>query len=162
MEAAHFGDRCHWCKHPKEKIRARALCGHCYRIHSKLEALKDDAAALKAQGKAIHPELDLDLRTYKQMAQSAKVEGRKYGEIHLREVKGLNLEHEFSHFSKRFAKKDLFHGLADVFDWSFSEDQKRLLYYLLSLILREDNRRRRKYRASNQAILSERGNPAAS
>jgi hypothetical protein len=78
------------------------------------------------------------------MVQLAKMEGSAYGDIHTRDVSGTDLETQFSLLSKAFIKKDLYDGEANLFDWSFSLDQKRLIYYLISKLMRERRRRARR------------------
>ena len=63
----------------------------------------------------------------------------------LDDIGGLELEPEFSFISKRFVKKDLYHGDANLFDWTFNANQKKVIFYLLSLMSREYLRRRRKW-----------------
>jgi hypothetical protein len=104
------------------------------------------------EGKPVPFDLEFNLHTYTKMAGFAQGEGRAYGNIHERRVSGEDLEGEFSFISKRFVKKDLFYGLASVFDWSFTPDQKRLIYYLLSQMSRSHLRRSRKLRAANEPM----------
>lgn len=79
------------------------------------------------------------------MVYLAKAEGSTYGNIHKKNVLGSNLELQFSQLSKALIKKDLYGGnAANLFDWSFSPDQKRLLYYLLSKVIRHRERKARR------------------
>jgi len=79
------------------------------------------------------------------MVYLAKAEGANYGNIHKKNVAGSNLELQFSQVSKALIRKDLYDGnTANVFDWSFSPDQKRLIFYLLSRVIRHRERSARR------------------
>jgi hypothetical protein len=78
------------------------------------------------------------------MVQLAKMEGSAYDDIHTKDVTGLDIEHQFSSLSEALIKKDLYFGTTNVFDRSFSPDQKRLIYYLLSKLWRGRLRRSRR------------------
>ena len=88
--------------------------------------------------------------TAREMERLAKDEGTAYGTIHKQEVDGIQLEFAFSRLSKAFIKQDLYHHSANLFDWSFSQDQRRLIYYLLSKVLRKHSRRHRRSKASSR------------
>jgi hypothetical protein len=92
--------------------------------------------------------LDFDYRVALEMEKNAKLEGRAYGNIPARPISGLELEHELSLLSKKFVKKDLFYGTANLFDWSFTTNQKKIIFYVLSLMSRAWLRRTRRMRAS--------------
>jgi hypothetical protein len=88
------------------------------------------------------------------MQKSAKVEGQTYGEYSA-DVTGLNLEQQFSYISRMFVHQDLYYGDASLFDWSFTPNQKRLLFYLLSLMSRAHLRRTRWHRALNSDLYGD-------
>jgi hypothetical protein len=151
LSSVHSGPRCSWCQHPDKKIYRKGLCSSCYRTSRKEAQLASAVEALKKNGRPVPFPLEFDLHTYAKMGELARGEGGAYGDIHQREITGLDLEWELSYVSKRFVKKDLFHGDANLFDWSFTPDQKRLLYYLLSKMSRAYLRRGRKNRAANSS-----------
>ncbi len=99
--------------------------------------------------------LDFDYRAALAMEKDAKGEGKAYGRLYYADITGLDVEHEFSDISRRFVRKDLYHGDTNLFDWSFQPNQKRLLFYLLSLMSRARLRRTRQYRAVNSDLYSE-------
>jgi hypothetical protein len=86
------------------------------------------------------------------MVHLAKMEGSAYGDLHRKDVTGLDLEHQFCLMSKSLVRKDLYFGDANLFDWSFSPDQKRLIYYLLSKVMRQRQRRARRGRAMGMVV----------
>jgi hypothetical protein len=76
------------------------------------------------------------------MVHLAKMEGSAYGDIHKKGVTGSEFEQQLSMLSNALFKKDLYYREANLFDWSFSPEQKRLIYYLLSKLMRERSRQR--------------------
>ena len=116
-----------------------------------MNRLSAEVKELKNRGKGhprfgpVPPALDFRFRAALKMEENAKAEGDIYGNVAKYDVGGLKLEHELSFISKRFVKKDLYYGDANLFDWTFSADQKRVIFYLLSLMSREYLCRRRKW-----------------
>ncbi len=140
---------CEWCKHPHQKTYRKGLCQNCYNISRtllRLEKLQSAVPERKGNRRFVLSDLDFELHAYQGMKALAKSEGRKYGQIATRDILGLDLENEFSRLSRRFVRKDL-SVAANVFDWSFNPDQKRLIFHLLSLINRKADRRHRKAKA---------------
>jgi hypothetical protein len=144
---------CGWCRYPLKRVYRAGLCRHCYDIRLEVNRLRKKVEAAKIKGGG-HPrfgpvpfELDFDYRVALEMEKDAKIEGQTYGEIATRTIYGLELETEMSFLSKQFLKKDLYYGEANLFDWSFSPDQKKVLFYLLSLMIREQLRKTRRFRA---------------
>jgi hypothetical protein len=86
------------------------------------------------------------------MEKSAKTEGRVYGQLHADDVTGYRLAKEFTFISESLVHQDLYRGDANLFDWSFTPNQKRLLLYLLSLSRRAYLRRTRWKRALSSAL----------
>lgn len=142
--------KCQWCQDPSRWVYRSGLCRHCYGISRRLAKAEKAVKTAKSSSKRVPPSLHLEVKTARRMADLAKAEGRTYGAIHERQVTGLDLEHQFSLLSERFLGMDLFYGKANLFDWSFSADQKRLIFYLLSRLDREFNRRHRRRIASSQ------------
>jgi hypothetical protein len=140
--------KCQWCQDPSRELYRARLCRHCYGISRRLA--KAEKTMLAAKSSPMHVShshiiwLDLQVKTAQKMVDLAKADGLRYGAIHERQVTGLDLEHQFSLLSQRFLRKDFFYGQANLFDWSFSADQKRLIFYLLAQLHREFNRRHRK------------------
>jgi len=89
-----------------------------------------------------HPPIGLksvNLRTKlvrSRMEESAKVDGLVYGPVCARDITGLDLEQEFSFISQELVRQNLYYDDANLFDWSFTQNQKRLIFYLLSLMSR--------------------------
>jgi hypothetical protein len=86
--------------------------------------------------------LEQKVNNAKKKAKLVKALGCSYGAVNERQVMGIDLEYQFSALSKCFTGKDLFSGQANLLDWSFTEDQKRLIFYLLSILHRESRRTR--------------------
>jgi hypothetical protein len=150
---------CKWCKHPEKRIRAKGLCNHCYRIQSSIDKLEARIAKFKARNVKhkigpVPPEVEWEYKTALKMAEHAKFEGescRRYKE----RFSGLDLETEFRMLSKRLLRKDFFVGMARLFDWSFTDTQRALLYYLLDKMLREYRRQHRRDIAGGIVLVEE-------
>jgi hypothetical protein len=147
LEQMHKGPSCEWCKHPEESLYAAGLCRHCYRIRQKVSNLKSKVRLCKERKQSISFDLDFRLKTAGKMVQFAKMEGSRYGNLDRKNVTGLDLEHQFSLLSTSLVREDLYFGHANLFDWSFSPDQKPLIYYLLSKVMRQRERKARRGRA---------------
>jgi len=128
------------------------LCRHCYDIRGKINRLRKQVEEHKKTAGGIPFELDYLYRTALAMEKDAKIEGQKYGQVYADDITGLRLEHEFSEISKRFVRRDLYYGKANLFGWSFTPSQKRLLFYLLSLMSRAHLSRTRWNRSLKFAI----------
>jgi hypothetical protein len=89
------------------------------------------------------------------MVELAKHEGQSYARF-ADPVTGLELEWEFRYVSKRWLRKDLFYGWANIFDWSFDQTQKRLLFCILRKMIVEDLRDRRRNIAEENVFNDER------
>lgn len=152
LEQMHRGSCCKWCKHPEKSLYAVGLCSHCYRIRQKVSNLESRVRLCKERKQSISFDLDLRLKTARKMVHLAKMEGSAYGDLHRKDVTGLDLEHQFCLMSKSLVRKDLYFGDANLFDWSFSPDQKRLIYYLLSKVMRQRQRRARRGRAMGMVV----------
>ena len=148
LEQMHREPSCEWCKHPEQPLYRAGFCRHCYRINREVSKLESQIRECKRRKQSISHYLLFRLKTARKMVYLAKAEGSTYGNIHKKNVLGSNLELQFSQLSKALIKKDLYDGnAANLFDWSFSPDQKRLIYYLLSKLMRERSRRARRGRA---------------
>ena len=139
--------RCKWCKDPLKIIYRVGYCRSCHKIRSELRQLKWRFEEDVKNGEDIHPGLEFQLKTVIKMARLVKLDGEVYGNLHIRSVDGLNVEYIFRKLSDRFVHEDLFHHYANLFDWSFSPSEKRMIYYLLSILIRKDNSRRRRHLA---------------
>jgi len=152
---------CDWCKHPVKPIYRAGLCRHCYDIRGKINRFRRKVEEYKKRGGGhpllgpVPPSLKGEYRAALKMEGSAKVEGRRYGRVYEGDINGLDLEHEFSCLGRLLVRRDLYQGHANLFDWSFTPSQKRLLFYLLSLMSREHLRRTRWRRAVNSALYEE-------
>ncbi len=144
LEQMHSDATCDWCKHPEKSLYRAGLCRHCYNISREVSKLESLAQKYKEIKRPVSFDLDLRLKAARKMVHLAKMEGSAYGDIHTKHVTGLDIEHLFSRLSKALIKKDLYYGAVNVFDRSFSPDQKRLIYYLLSKLWRERLRRSRR------------------
>ena len=89
------------------------------------------------------------------MVELAEHEGEFYFRF-AHPVTGLELEHELSYVSERWIRKDLFHGWANILDWSFDPTQKRLLYYILRKMIVEYLRANRRNIAEGNVFDNER------
>lgn len=147
LERIHSDATCQWCKHPEKPLHRAGLCRHCWKISREVSKLESRVQECKERKQSISFDLDFHLKSAKKMIHLAKMEGSAYGDIHRKDVTGLDLEHQFSLLSKALIRKDLFYGEANLFDWCFSLDQKRLIYYLISKLKRERLRRARRGRA---------------
>ena len=78
------------------------------------------------------------------MAQGAQIEGRKYGKVFEDDLADTTLEYEFRFLSTQSTGKDLFFGLTNSLNYSFSVNQRRYVFYLLSLMSREIRRKKRR------------------
>jgi hypothetical protein len=145
--------RCDWCKHTRKKVYRKGLCRHCYDISREVVKIEAQARAYREQGQPIQRFLDAKLDVARRMAESARVEGNTYGDIHMDDISGLTLEHEFSFISKLLLRKDLFYGKANLFGWSFTLPQRRLIFYLLSHLSREYLRRNRRQKATTASAM---------
>jgi hypothetical protein len=155
LEQIHREPSCEWCKHPEKSLYAAGLCRHCYRIRQKVSNLESTVRLCKERKQSISFGLDFRLKTARKMVNLAKMEGSRYGNLDRKNVTGVDLEHQFSLLSKSLVREDLYFGLANLFDWSFSPDQKRLIYYLISKVMREQSRRSRRGRAIALVIGSD-------
>ena len=96
------------------------------------------------------------------MVESAQMEGRRYGRFYDEDMNDLKLEHEWRALSERCVGKDLFYGIVNELNYSFSLNQRRYVFYLLSLISREwmrKNRRGIAYGIVQQATLDRPSGP---
>ncbi len=148
LESMYAETTCGWCKHPEEPLYRSGLCRHCYNISREISKFETSHEQYKQSKEPTPFELRFDLKTAREMARLAKDEGVVYGDIHKQNVTGVQLEYAFSALSKAFVKEDLYYQEANLFDWSFSLDQRRLIYYLLSKVLRKHSRRHRRQHAS--------------
>ena len=142
-------DTCEWCKHPEELLYRKHLCRHCYNISREIAKFELKVKKYEQADLPIPFILEYNLGVAKRMAQSAKREGSRYGDIHKRKIDGLDLEHEFSFLGESFIKQNLFHGHANIFDYCLSSSQKAFIFYNLSKLSRKymrRNRRRNAYR----------------
>jgi hypothetical protein len=160
---------CDWCKHPVKPVYRTGLCQHCYDIRRKQNRLRKKIEEYKKKLGEIPFEMDdlalryrnaladLEFRYRAAMAmeKDAKAECEGYGEMYAANIDGLNLEHQFSFISTKFVHQDLYHGDANLFDRSFTLNQKRLLSYLLSLMSRAYLRRTRWHRALNSDLYGD-------
>ena len=144
LEGIYAEAKCDWCKDPRGKIARSGLCWSCYRIKNTVAKLQSKMDKHKKRQVRIPFELRFDLTLGKQMARLAKAEGARYGSIHRENISGLDIEHELSSLSKHFLGKDLFFGDANLFQWSFSLSQRRLIFYVLSRLQREFLKRHRR------------------
>lgn len=144
LERMHSDATCEWCKHPEKSLYRASLCRHCYDISREASKLESQVEKCRRGQRPVPFELGFRLKSAKKMVQLAKMEGSAYGDIHTKDVTGLDIEHQFSSLSEALTKKDLYFGTTNVFDRSFSPDQKRLIYYLLSKLWRERLRRSRR------------------
>jgi hypothetical protein len=154
---------CQWCKHPNKRIYLKGLCRHCYDIRGKINRLHrtineykkklgkmplleaDDVILRYRNGLA---EVEVHYQVAIEMEKDAKTEGEAYEQMYTAQIDGLTLEHQFSFISAKFVHQDLYHGDANLFDWSFTPNQKRLLSYLMSLMSSAYLRRTRWKRAA--------------
>jgi hypothetical protein len=111
---------CKWCKHPEEMLYRKHFCRHCYRISREIAKLELKVKKYEQSILTAPFILEYNLRVAKRMAQDARREGIRYGDIHKRKIDGLDLEHEFSLLGNRFIKEELFHGHANIFDLCLS------------------------------------------
>jgi hypothetical protein len=143
---------CQWCQYPYKRIYRAGLCRPCYDIRCALNRIRARVKDFESSGGG-HPkvdpiELDRQYRVEVEMEKDAKIEGNRYGGVAGRNVTGLDLEEEMSSLSRSFlGKKDLYFGRANLFDQSFSPNQRKVLYYLLSVMQRHYLRRTRRPRA---------------
>ncbi len=144
LEQMHSEPSCQWCKHPEQPLFRAGFCRHCYRINREASRLESQIEECKSRNQSVSPYLLSRLKTARKMVDLAKMEGSAYGDLHRKNVTGLDLEHQFSMLTKAIFKKDLYYGEANLFDWSFSADQKRLIYFLLAKLMREHSRRTRR------------------
>ena len=145
---------CDRCKDPERKLHRAGLCLTCYRAKRKVIQLQSRLEKLKKSGKSVPFDLQFEFRVRKQVARLCQVEGAAFGGIDKKDITGLDVEHLLSALSERVIKKDVFFGEANLFDWSFSPSQKRLLFYLISKLERALRRRNR----LNEARWSVAGN----
>lgn len=144
--------QCEWCKDPGRRIHASGLCCSCYRLERNLAKLQGRLHEYKNHNQRTPSQLQLEVRIARRKVRLAKAEGSLYGSINTQEIDGVRIEHELSSLSRGLVKKDLFYGDANLFDWSFSPSQKRLILYLLSGIQREFMRRNRHRMAKLSAM----------
>ena len=153
---------CDWCKHPHEPVMPRVgLCSHCNRIrlqHKQL--LKWYDKFRQEQHGGITFEMDFRLRVQTAMIEHAKLEGRRYGQFFAEDFTGTKLEHEWRSISERVAGKDLFYGLTNSLNYSFSMNQRRYLFYLLSLMNRGSMRKNRRGIAMGMVVQDTIDRPA--
>lgn len=152
LERIHSDASCEWCKNPEQPLYRAGLCRHCYQISREVSKLESRVQECKEHKQSISFDLDFYLKTAKKMVHLAKMEGSAYGDIHKKNVTGADLELQFSLLSKALIKKDLYYGDANLFDWSFSPAQKRLIFYLLSKLMRQRSRRARRGRAMGLVV----------
>jgi|SRR5580658_1069552 hypothetical protein len=143
---------CQWCKHPRKPIYRVNLCRQCYDIRGKINRFRKKIEEYKRKRRGTPFGLKYLYLTALEMEKDAKIEGQAYGQA-ADGITGLRLEHEFSFVSRRWVHQDLFYGDANLFDWSFTPHQKRLLFHLLSLMSRAYLSRTRWNRALNSHIL---------
>ena len=122
------------------------LCRHCNRIRLGLQKLEREAQKFIVEYGDLPPRLDFDLRTQRQMAEDARWEGCRYGSLFDDDFIGTKLEDEFRFLSKQLTGCDLFFGLTSALNYSFSQNQRRFLFYLLSLMSRGIVRKHRRTR----------------
>lgn len=91
-----------------------------------------------------------DLRVQREMVADCQFEGRLYGRFFDDDLLPLGLENEFRRVSQHFVNEDLFNGMANSLNHSFSVNQRRYLFYLLSLMSRERLRKTRRRRANGR------------
>jgi hypothetical protein len=147
-------DKCDWCRDPSRALYRRHLCRRCYdllRRLAKAEAILSEAKSSSQPFSQILW-LELKVKDAQSKVKLVQAEGFSYGAIHERQVEGIDIEYQFSALSKSFVGKDIFYGHANLFDWCFTADQKRLILYFLSRLHREKYRRHMKSIA--QEILS--------
>lgn len=145
LEQIHKGPVCEWCKHPEQPVYRAGLCRHCYRIRREASTLESQIQEAKREKQFVSSDAFFRLKIARKMADLAKAEGSIYGNIHKKKILGLDIESQLSQLSQTLVKEDLYDGnAANVFDWSFCPDQKRLIYYLLSKLIRQRERKARR------------------
>ncbi len=153
LEQIHTGPVCEWCKHPEQPVYRAGFCRHCYRIRREVSKLESQIQDRKRAKGLVPSDLRFRLRTARKKVYLAKAEGSNYGNIHKKNILGLDIERQLSQLSEALVKKDLYDGnAANAFDWSFSPDQKRLIYYLLSKLIRHRGRKARRGIAMGLAV----------
>ena len=153
MEYLKAQKTCDWCKHPHEPVMPRVgLCSHCNRIRLQYEQLLKRYEEYAKEHRGITYEMDFDLRVQAAMIDHAKIEGRRYGQFFEEDFTGTELEYEWRAISERAAGKDLFYGLTNSLNYSFSVNQRRFLFYLLSLMNRGSMRKNRRRIAMGMVV----------
>jgi len=159
MDQLRNRETCEWCRHPHEEILPRVrLCNHCNRIRLKLQKMERQAEQFIAERGGLTFGMQNDLRVQRAMVEHAQIEGQTYGGFYDDDLLPLGLENQFRTTSVHYVGKDLFNGISNDLNWSFSLNQRRYVYYLLSLMNREWMRKGRRQHARwmvQQAILDE-------
>ena len=148
---------CNSCKHPNKPIYCKGLCKSCHSIEIQIDRLSAKVDAFEEQqretGRVRAPFEELDYRVALSMKRSAEAEGEDYRRSYVDAITGHDIEEKLRWISRKVAGKDLCGQLANVFDWSFTPSQKRLLFHLLSIVHQGHLRRRRKHLALNDPEL---------
>ena len=151
------GAACSWCKDHNRTLHGKRmpLCGHCHRIAREIRKF-ERLAATRPRRHLLFPDNIYDkLDTFRKMRVLAEAEGGSFGDINVKEVDGLDLEHELAFLSKKVAGKNLYSHDASMLGQSFSPVQRRLLLYLLSRMSRVIRKERRPRRAQYQVFLDQ-------
>ena len=151
MEFLRNLETCEWCRHPKRRVLRRIrLCRHCNRLRLRLKSLEAEAAGFQMQNRRPAAHLEYPLAVQRKMIECAQAEGRMYGRLYDDDFGPLGFEHEWRMVSQHYVRKhDMFYGIANDLDWSFTLNQKRYVFYLLSLMNREWMRQHRRDIAQN-------------
>lgn len=144
--------QCDWCKDPYRQIYRLGLCSSCYRIRRTVAKRQAELDECKKKRRNIPFEVKFNLVVARRMARSAKADGNMYGNIHRKNIAGLDIERELVSLSNRLLGKEMFWGGANLFNWSFSLSQKRLFFHILSRLQREFLRRHRRAMAESRSI----------
>jgi hypothetical protein len=145
-------ETCQWCRHPRESILPRLrLCNHCNYMRLKLRKLERRNEAFEREHGGLLRDMLLDVRVQRHMIENAQAEGEIYRYFFDDDLLPLGLENEFRKLSAHFGK-DVFNGMANSLNHSFSLNQRRFLFYLLSLMNREAMRKSRRNRGQMAAL----------
>lgn len=118
-------DRCKWCWRERPR-NGLGLCRPCNDVRKELALFE------KRAGESKDYVTDWRLRVAREMKQDCQFWGMLVKHILEGPVSGLKLESEFHLLWKRITPREKMHsGSANMFDWTFTTEQKQVLAYLL-------------------------------
>ena len=100
-------------------------------------------------------EVDYEYRLCLRMEKDAKLEGRTFGDVFARKTTGKDVENLFAGLGASFLRdKSLFKGNGECIEEAFSEEQRRIIYWIAGRLargyLRKTRRNRKRYDAGDE------------